>query len=275
MKKILGIIVVAVLILAGCSNKDSVDSLVIGSDCDYAPNNWTTTSDKASSYAVLISGSKTAYCDGYDVKVASEIAKGLNKTLVVKKIAFDGLIPALQSGEIDAIITGMSPTDERKQIISFTNPYYVTDEIQGIMVKKDSGLDKATSLNDFSSKKISAQLGTMQMDLISQIQNVISATALQSYNDLIQALNADTIDGYVVDGVGGMAQELANPNFKLVVFEKDKGFVLNEGQTSLSIGIKKDNNELVNKINDILESIIDETRTKWMDEAALKSDFIE
>lgn len=267
MKKVVGLLVMFVIVLAGCSNTNE-NAFVVGSDCGYAPSNWTTNKENKSEYAVLIDGSKTAYCDGYDVKVATEIAKELDKELVIKKISFDGLIPALQSGEIDAIVAGMSPTKERKQVISFSDAYFISNEVELIMVKKDSELANATTLQDFANKKVTAQVGTLQLDLIKQIPNVdTTAVPLESYNDLIQALKSDTIDGYVVDKSAGEAQENANPDFKVVKFSEGNTFVLDEGQTSVAIGMKK-NDPNLEPINTFLKTINDATRQQWMDEAA-------
>lgn len=271
MKKIL-IMVVAVLGLAGCTTGQKNDNtFVIGSDCGYAPYSWTTTSEQKSDDAVLIEGSNVAYCDGYDIKIATQIAKQLNKELVVKKISFEGLIPALQANEIDVILSAMSPTQEREQVIGFTAPYYVADEIQAIMVKKDSPLAAAKSLADFDGTKISAQLGTLQMDLLVQILNVVDTTSLETYGDLIQALKSNAIDGYVVDSVAGGAQLATNDDFVLVVFEKD-GFVLTEEQTTVSIGLKKDNTELKEMINTVLNSISQAERKALMEKTIELSD---
>ena len=69
--------------------------------------------------AVAIEGS-SEYAGGYDVEIAKIIAAELGKELVIVKTEWDGLIPALTSGKIDAIIAGMSPTEERKEAIDFT-----------------------------------------------------------------------------------------------------------------------------------------------------------
>ena len=68
-------------------------------------------------HGVKISG-QPGYADGYDVVMAKYIAERLGKRLVIKAIEWDGLITALQNGEIDAIIAGMSPTEARKQTVN-------------------------------------------------------------------------------------------------------------------------------------------------------------
>lgn len=112
----------AVILLAACgsseegtsssSSKEDSDVLKVGLEAGYAPFNWTQQDD--SNGAVKIEGSEE-YAGGYDVEIAKRVADALGKKLVIVKTEWDGLLPALESGVIDAIIAGMSPTDERKK----------------------------------------------------------------------------------------------------------------------------------------------------------------
>ncbi|MFL3952443.1 transporter substrate-binding domain-containing protein, partial [Pseudomonas aeruginosa] len=77
---------------------------------------------------------------------------------------------ALQSGKIDAIIAGMSPTAERRKEIDFTDPYYESQLV--VVVQKDSKYAKAKSLADLSGAKITAQLNTFHYTVIDQIPDV-------------------------------------------------------------------------------------------------------
>lgn len=71
---------------------------------------------------------------GVDVDIMAAVAKKLNKELVVENMDFDGLIPALNSGKIDAIAAGMTVTDERKVNVDFSDPYF--DASQVVLVRK-------------------------------------------------------------------------------------------------------------------------------------------
>ncbi|OYO99531.1 ABC transporter substrate-binding protein, partial [Lachnotalea glycerini] len=82
----------------------------VGMEAGYPPFNWTQSDD--SNGGVKIDGNEE-YAGGYDVEIAKIIAKQLGKELIIVKTEWDGLVPALQSGKIDAIIAGMSPTKER------------------------------------------------------------------------------------------------------------------------------------------------------------------
>lgn len=105
------------------SNTDvSNGTLRISMECAYDPFNWTQTT--AANGAVPIQGSSNTYANGYDVQVAKYIAAELGMSLEIYAYEWDALIPAVQSGAVDGIIAGMSPTAERMLEVDFTNCYY-------------------------------------------------------------------------------------------------------------------------------------------------------
>ena len=110
-------------------------TLRVAMECAYAPFNWTDM-DTPSLGAVPISGEgkDNMYANGYDVQIAQYIANKLGMKLEVYSYEWDGLIPALNSGAVDAIIAGMSPTAEREEQIDFTSVYYSSNLV--IIYKK-------------------------------------------------------------------------------------------------------------------------------------------
>ncbi len=274
MKKIVTLIFMVMVVLAGCSSTDEAGAfpqlndgtLTVGMECDYAPYNWTTTEEFASEHAMLIDGSSSAFCDGYDVKIAQELATKLGVELVIKKVAWDGLPPALMSGQIDVIIAGMSPTEERKQTMSFTEQYFKEEPIQTVVVRADSPYAGITNIDDLENAIITAQLGTLQISLIDQIPNVGSTNPLPDYNSLIQATNSGAIDGYIAERVVAEKQTIGNS--ELVMLDLvDKTFVLAESDTTTSIAVKKDSDEFIAELNSLLSEISEETRQTWMSDA--------
>ena len=102
-------------------------TLKVAMECAYEPYNWTeTSSDAATLGAVPISGEgkEGQYANGYDVQIAQYVANKLGMKLEVYSYEWDSLIPALNSGAVDAIVAGMSPTAERREKIDFTDAYY-------------------------------------------------------------------------------------------------------------------------------------------------------
>ena len=102
-------------------------TLKVAMECAYEPYNWTeTSSDEKTLGAVAISGEgkEGQFANGYDVQIAQYVANKLGLKLEIYSYEWDSLIPALNSGAVDAIVAGMSPTAERREKIDFTNPYY-------------------------------------------------------------------------------------------------------------------------------------------------------
>ena len=99
---------------------------------------------------------------GFDVMLAQKIADKLGVTLVTSEMAFDSLIPAIQAGTID-IAASMTPTDERKQAVDFSENYYETSNV--FLVRKGEE-GNFTSAESFDGKTIGAQVGTAQNDLV-------------------------------------------------------------------------------------------------------------
>ncbi len=241
------------------SNEDN--TFKVGMEAGYAPFNWTQVDN--SNGAVPIEGS-AEFAGGYDVEIAKRIAEGLGKELVIVKTEWDGLVPALLAGKIDAIIAGMSPTAERKETIDFTDIYYKSDLV--MVVKKGSPYENATSIQDFSGAKITAQLNTFHYSVIDQIQGVKKETALDNFPTMRVALESGTIDGYVSERPEGISASAANENFVMVEFED--GFETSEEDTAIAVGVQKGSN-LTEDINKILAGISEEERQQIMDTAIL------
>ena len=264
MKKRLSALILAISIatmaLTGCAKKDSSDNtFVVGMEAGYAPFNWTQLDD--SNGAVKLDGS-SEYAGGYDVEIARKIADSLGKELVIVKTEWDGLVPSLTSGKIDAIIAGMSPTEERKQTIDFSDVYYKSDLV--MLVKKDGKYENAKTLKDFLGAKITAQLNTFHYSVIDQIPSVNKQLAMDNFPAMRVALETGVIDGYVTERPEALSAEMANSNFKMVEFEE--GFVTSEEDTAIAVGLKK-GSELTDKINEALKGISQEERLEIMDTA--------
>ena len=122
----LALVLVLCLSMAACGKKteDSLSDgvLTVAMECAYAPFNWTQTTQ--ANGAVPIEGQNGMYANGYDIQVAKYVAAALGRKLEVCAYVWDSLIPAVQSGAVDAIVAGMSPTEERAKEVDFTDCYY-------------------------------------------------------------------------------------------------------------------------------------------------------
>ncbi|NLM51119.1 MAG: transporter substrate-binding domain-containing protein [Clostridiaceae bacterium] len=271
MKKKLLVLIAAMLTLAmlvsGCAKTSKNEGALVSDDntfkvgleAGYPPFNWTQMDD--SNGAVKISNA-AEYAGGYDVEIAKRIAEHLGKELVIVKTEWDGLIPALTSGKIDAIIAGMSPTADRKETIDFSDNYYTSDLV--MVVKKGSKYENAKSIQDFKGAKITAQLNTFHYTVIDQIEGVEKLAAMDNFPAMRVALESGMIDGYISERPEAISAQAANSNFVMVEFTD--GFKTSPEDTAIAVGLRK-GSELTAKVNEALAKISEEERKQLMDNA--------
>ena len=257
MKKLLGLLLV-LFILCGCSaNEKNDNTFVVGMEVNYAPFNY----ELANSIdgAVEIDG---GYAYGYDVLIAKDIASSLGKELVIKKISWEGLGPALEAGDIDAIIAGMTANEQREQGIDFTTPYYDSHGMI-IIVRKGSQMETYTSIQDFGGLNIVGQRNTAYDDVIDQIENVNHVTPKATYPEMVFALQNNDVDGITAEMAVAKGILASNPDLTYVSFEDGKGF---DVDTTVSIGLKEGSrgSEFFNAVQSALDSISEETRENYM-----------
>lgn len=238
--------------------------LKVGMEANYAPFNWSQTS--ASNGAVEISNSPGEYANGYDVQMAVRLAEELGLKLEIIKLEWDGLPPALESGMIDAVIAGMSPTPERARQIDFSDAYYDSDIV--LVVKNDSDLADATTLDAFDGTRVTAQLNTFHYDLIKQIPNVQQQTAMDSFPSMISSVLSDKSDAYVSERPGAMAATAANSNLTYIVFDENQGFDTGQVDTSIAVGMRR-NSPIADSVNRALATISQDERDTLMNDMVL------
>ena len=253
-------ILCAALLLGACSSQKAANTFRVGMECDYAPFNWT--QPDGGNGAANIEGG--GYAGGYDVEIAKLLAAGLNKELVVVKTGWDGLLPAVTSNKIDAIIAGMSPTADRKESIDFSANYYISDLV--LVVMKDGPYAGAKGLTDFGGAKITGQLNTFHYTVIDQIPGVDKQTALDDFPTMIVALTSGKIDGYVSERPGAISAVATNDNIMYIA--PDPGFVYEPDDAAIAVGLKK-GSPLLADINDIIAGISKDERELIMEQAVL------
>ncbi|MBQ3269859.1 MAG: transporter substrate-binding domain-containing protein [Clostridia bacterium] len=258
MKKIIVTLLAVAMLLSACALAEG--QFRVGMECNYAPFNWTQV--EADENSVPIDGGM-GFAGGYDVEIAKKIAEALDKELVIVKIEWDGLIPALNSDMIDAVIAGMSPTAERKITVDFTDAYYNSDLV--VVVRADGNYAGAASLADFAGANITAQLNTFHYTVIDQLEGVNKMPAMETFPAMITALSSGAIDGYISERPGAVSACAANANLAFVT----PGFEASEEDTSVAVALKQGQPELIDQINAALAEISAEDRNALMDSAVL------
>lgn len=182
---------------------------------------------------------------GIDADIARAIADELGMKLEIEDIAFDSIIPELTSGKADFAMAGMTVNEKRKQSVDFSDTY--ASASQKIIVKEDSPIKTP---DDLKGKIVGVQLGTTGDIYVSDLEQ--DGTKVERYNkgfEAVQALMQGKIDAVVIDG------EPAK-----VFVEQSQGLkILDESFTDedYAIAVKKDNTELLDKINGALKTLKD------------------
>ena len=265
----------AAMILTGCGSSTtgtatttSSDSgtFRVGMECNYAPFNLTTTTE--GEYTQPLSSSD--FCDGYDVVIATTIAKTLGKDVQIVKTDWYALIVDLQQGSLDAIIAGMTETPERAEQVSFTSPYYVSPEV--VIIRKDSDLTEITDIQELSGRKVQGQMGTLYDTIIDDIDGVVHVEAATDFPAAINALQHGDVDAVTSELPVAIGVCAANPDLTYVQFEQGHGFTSagDEGGVTVSIAVAKENTELLKDVQAALDQISEADRAAAMEAAVLR-----
>lgn len=201
---------------------------------------------------------------GFDVDIAKEVAKRLDVKAKFVAQDFSGLIPGLQKGKFDMLVSQVTITDDRKKQIDFTEPY-ITNEVKAI-VKDDNTTIK--TVDDFKGKKIGVGLGTNdETYLRTELMKQVGDFKINTYDDVITTLkdlNAGRIDA-TVNNVFALQPVIKENGYKI----KAVGEALKSDKAA--IAVEKGQTELVDALDNALNDIEkDGTYTKiykkWFNE---------
>ena len=238
--------------------------LVVGMECAYAPFNWTETTQTETN--VPIANLPGAYAEGYDVQVAKILAEELGLQLQIKALEWGALINNLNTGLIDCIIAGMSPTEERMQSIDFTEKYYESTHV--LLLKKTSEYASANSLSGFAGATVIGQTGTIYADLVSQAvaAGAVAGTNLSTVPHIVNAIVNDIADATILEEPVAMGICSQYPELTYVKLTQG-GFEVADEDKIVSIGVRK-GFTLTTQINEVLSSKLTEsTRATLMEQA--------
>lgn len=189
--------------------------------------------------------------DGFDADIAREVAKRLGVEVEFVSQEFSGLTPSLQSKKIDAIISQMTITDERKQALDFSEGY-ITNQVK-IIVKDDN--NDITKLEDFKGKTIGVGLGTNdETYLRNEVLPKVGDFTIKTYDDVITSLkdlDAGRIDA-TINNLYALKPIIDSNGFKI----KAVGEPIKSDQAG--IAVRKNNPELVAALNEALQGMKDD-----------------
>ena len=199
--------------------------------------------------------------DGFDYDMLNAIAKDQGFTVEWSNMGFDGLIPAIKSGTVDIIASGMWANDERKERVDFTNTYFDSGLV--LAVKEDN--TTINGLDDIKpDMKLAAQIGTSSAELVQKLAEegkIAEAKIYDKVNDAVMDVKNGVVAGLINDKPVTLEYISKQPKSIKIV-----GETLNKEQYGMAV--KKGNKELLDKLNTGLANIIengtfDELLAKW------------
>ncbi len=183
--------------------------------------------------------------DGIDMVIAKNIAEANDMTAVIENMEFDSLLIALQNGMIDAVIAGMTVTEERAEAVNFSTPYYTATQV--MIVQKDSDIKTAADMAD---KKIVVIQGYTGESCVQDMGYPYEA--FKKGSEAILELLNKKCDVVVIDSA--TAAKYVADNEELTIVEDEEAF----GAEEYAIAVKKGNEDLLDKINTAIEAMLED-----------------
>ena len=255
MKKIIAMTLAILMMLSmaacGSGEKTGVEDgvLTVGMECAYAPYNWAQTDD--SNGAVPIANVPGAFANGYDVMMAKKICEANGWKLEVKKLDWDSLVPAVQTGEIDCAIAGQSMTAERDEVVDFAGPYIYASIV--CLVQKDSPLASATGISQLTGT-CTSQRGTIWYDTcLPQIQGAEIQAAADDAGAMLMAVSSGTAQFVCTDMPTAQGAVITYPNLQILDFSgSEDDFEVSDEEVNIGISVREGNKTLLEAMNKVL-----------------------
>lgn len=179
---------------------------------------------------------------GFDIDIARIIADRLNKRLEIKDMPFENLLGALDAGEVDLVIAGLTITPERKELVDFSDSYYTVTQV--VLVRKKNP-PEINSLDDLKDKKVGVAIETTGDTAASLLTKEV--TRYDTAFDAVADLKKKKTDLVLVDEALGEVLLSKNPDLKRIT--------LPFPEEDYAVAVKKGNKALLNTINSVLEGL--------------------
>jgi len=232
----------------GTTDTGNAKKLIVGMSADFPPYEFHIKNEKGEDEIV-----------GFDVDIAKEIAKDLGAELEIKDMIFDSLLNELESGRVDLVISGLSPTPERAKQVDLSQIYYKAEQS---VVSLTENKEKYATMESLEGTKIGVQKSSIQEGIAKTVPGA-KLTSLNKISDIVMQLKSGRVDVAILEGpvagsfvknVEGISITDAKP------VTEDEGYV---------IGVKKGNKEMLDQVNATLDRLIkDGSIDKFVAEAS-------
>ncbi len=200
--------------------------------------------------------------DGISVRLAEDLAAQLKRPLKIIDTAWDGIIPSLQNGKIDLIISSMTRTEERAQVIDFSDPY-VSNGLC-MLVAKNSAYKSIDDLQE-STAKVAVKLATTGHLYAQAELEGVELLVLDEASMCALAVVQGKADAFIYDQISIYRFSQQHPNKSTALLQPLR-------QEEWAIGIKKGNDELRQQVNDFLKTYRNEKKFNALAERYMKKE---
>jgi polar amino acid transport system substrate-binding protein len=255
-KKLISILVALVLLVSasfamaeGASDRLSQimadGKIVVATSPDYAPYEFLDTEGNPV---------------GADMALAQYIADQLGVELEIQAMDFDTVLAAISTGKVDLAIAGMVPKEERAEMMDFSDIYY-NDGNQIILIRKDAA-ETYKALADFAGKKVAAQNGTLQQELVTEQLPDATLEPIAKIPDAVMMLMSGKVEGVALASV--VADQYIANYPELMICESPFEYE----SLGVSITVVKGETTLLDAVNGIIADVVtNNLYYQWMDEA--------
>lgn len=186
---------------------------------------------------------------GIDVDLINAIAENQGFEIELNPMDFGGIIPAVQAGQLDVAIAGMSITDERKEVVDFSEPYFEA----GLTLVAKAGNSDIKSLEDLEGKTVVVKTGTTGAEFAQENQEEYGyeITTLEDSPSMFQEVSNGNAD-VLIEDYPVIAYAIAESNLDLEIV----GERLNGDNYGIAV-LKGENADLLEKINAGLQELRD------------------
>lgn len=180
---------------------------------------------------------------GVDMELAQAIADELGVELEVQDMTFSALLASIPAGTVDMAIAGVSPTDERRETMDFSESYLFADQV--VIINK-SDADKYKTFDDLKGATLAAEKSTTQESLVQELLPDNTLVSLDHVPECILELKNDKVDGVVVESIVGEQYILADDTLQFAGAKFDR-------QKEAAIVINKGNEDLLEILNKVIK----------------------
>jgi polar amino acid transport system substrate-binding protein len=202
-----GLLAAILFLVCGCEDDKTDEAITFGTSADYPPFEYYVDGDVA----------------GFEIDLAKAVAEKLGKKAKFKDMAFSSLLTELQTGSIDAAVSTLNATEERRKSYDFTDSYYSTGV--ALVYRKESPPSDMSVLKDV---KVACQLGSVPEKWLKANRPEANLVSIDNVTQAVEFIKAEHVEGALLDSIIAIEFCKTNPTLEYKVLDEnsDDGFAM-------------------------------------------------